>query len=461
MGKCLEKFRKFYKNYIFIFASVTLLYLYYCFFGYTFDEEPDYKIQIFNNGIYRNHYLIHQIFIYLSCAVLSLFFLGIEKCRTIIREDKNVSETSSGKENATSFEENSKIVQIYTKEFNPKYSKINIIIIIFLYIILEQIKIIYDKYFLHFDFWMFHLYMLAYLNFKMFNIDIYKHQKLAFFINSFSIIFNVVVIILTVIEGNEDKAIYSQYLWTLSIAIAINIIHSVLLSYCFIKIKSFMDLKFISINVILLIYGIIGFLFCSIFCTVTTFWKIDNNKVGFYLFKVMDNNNQSYIDNFIVYFNDNNQNKTNANDLKFEIVDCTLGSFLFGFYKYFSFQIFENLTPIHKAFSYPILFFSEKIIFLLVNVKNFYEKKNDYYLMIKLILDLFSDFFSIIGYIIYLEIIELNFCGFNYNLRKNIIIRGRYDSNHLDTYSSLFEEEGEESSENEKSKSDSSITELY
>ena len=28
------------------------------------------------------------------------------------------------------------------------------------------------------------------------------------------------------------------------------------------------------------------------------------------------------------------------------------------------------------------------------------------------------------GFLIYLEMIELNFCGFNYNLKKNIINRG-------------------------------------
>ena len=35
------------------------------------------------------------------------------------------------------------------------------------------------------------------------------------------------------------------------------------------------------------------------------------------------------------------------------------------------------------------------------------------------------DIASIIGLLIYLEMIELNFCGFNFNLKKNIIIRGK------------------------------------
>ena len=42
-------------------------------------------------------------------------------------------------------------------------------------------------------------------------------------------------------------------------------------------------------------------------------------------------------------------------------------------------------------------------------------------------IDLSSDLSAIIEFLIYLEIIELNFCGFNKNLRKNIIKRGKID----------------------------------
>ena len=40
-----------------------------------------------------------------------------------------------------------------------------------------------------------------------------------------------------------------------------------------------------------------------------------------------------------------------------------------------------------------------------------------------------EDVFALIGFIIYLEIIELNFCKLNYNLRKYIIERSIEDSN--------------------------------
>ena len=41
--------------------------------------------------------------------------------------------------------------------------------------------------------------------------------------------------------------------------------------------------------------------------------------------------------------------------------------------------------------------------------------------------DIFGDIGSIIGFLIYLEVIELNFCGLNFNLKKNIIRRGTND----------------------------------
>ena len=58
-------------------------------------------------------------------------------------------------------------------------------------------------------------------------------------------------------------------------------------------------------------------------------------------------------------------------------------------------------------------------------------------------------------FLIYTEIVELNFCKFNYNLRKNIILRGILnDSNQykLDSYS-LNSENGEEENEKDEEKS--------
>ena len=45
----------------------------------------------------------------------------------------------------------------------------------------------------------------------------------------------------------------------------------------------------------------------------------------------------------------------------------------------------------------------------------------------KFTLDFLGDIFSLIGFVIYLEFLELNFCKLNYNLRRNIINRAIKD----------------------------------
>ena len=46
-------------------------------------------------------------------------------------------------------------------------------------------------------------------------------------------------------------------------------------------------------------------------------------------------------------------------------------------------------------------------------------------------LDISGDIISFIGYLIYLGIIQLNFCKLNYNVRNTIIKRGNLEFNHL------------------------------
>ena len=46
----------------------------------------------------------------------------------------------------------------------------------------------------------------------------------------------------------------------------------------------------------------------------------------------------------------------------------------------------------------------------------------------KYTLDISGDFLSTLGFMIYLEIIELNFCGFNYDIKKEIYVRSISES---------------------------------
>ena len=89
-------------------------------------------------------------------------------------------------------------------------------------------------------------------------------------------------------------------------------------------------------------------------------------------------------------------------------------------------MIIKYYTPIHPIFSFFVQYFIEKT-FLLIFTPIFFPgdlfpKENQFK---KFLLDESVDIASILGLLIYLEMIELNFCGLSYNLKKNIIIRGK------------------------------------
>ena len=431
------------KKLIYIFLSTMFLLLNRFFIGFSFDEEIKYKIQILDNDNFSNHYLIQEIFEYLFCIIVALILILKEKIgqKKILMNKKEEDNNEILSRRSYTLISNFSIIyrETYEKD-ESNYSKLSIFSIFFLYISLEQIKIIFKKFFAHMDIWMIELYIVAILNKKIFKIEIYKHQKLAFLINSASLLLNFATIILTLIEGDEKKALYVKYTGLIPIAIIIYGLYAFYLSYSFISIKRLMDLKFISFNKILLIYGTFGCIFCIIFCTVSTFSNMQSGDyIANYLFKVKGDNNQTYIDNFIIYFQSFSNKDINSDFKRNEIIKIFLSSLSFAIYKLYTFKVIEDLTILHKIFSYPLYYFGQKFVFLCV--KAYKISDEDKYLKGKLITDTLSDFFSIIGYLIYIEIVQINIFNLNYNLRKNIMARSKMEAHFLENNLGEIQEE--------------------
>ncbi len=89
----------------------------------------------------------------------------------------------------------------------------------------------------------------------------------------------------------------------------------------------------------------------------------------------------------------------------------------------------------------------------------FTDNKNNNFLISKLFITLISEILSIFGYLLFIEIIELNIKGFNYNLKKLIIARGDKDIIKLD--SDDFLDIDDESSQDEQSVSNYPESKLY
>ena len=278
--------------------------------------------------------------------------------------------------------------------------------------------------------WIFNIVFLNIFTFMLYKTEIYKHQYLAFGINFISMVLILIKVILTILEGDEKKALYVKFWWFIFIAIIIFSIYAYFLSYIFVNLKKIFYLKFIPVSRILLYYGIIGFILSVILCTffsVITFGKkIENiHEVKDYICKVINYENQTFIDNAKVYFVENWEN-SETNEKRNEILISIIQSLLFSIYKYFSYKIIESLNPFHRIFSGSIYYFTEQMIFFLSNLNKIIQDEN-IYLKLKMYMDLSSDFLSVLTFLIYTEIIEINFCHFNYNLRKNIILRGKND----------------------------------
>ena len=101
----------------------------------------------------------------------------------------------------------------YEKD-DTKNTKLFVVIIIIAYVLLEQESKIFKKFFVHMDFWMIDLFIFAFLNLKIFNIEIYRHQHMALLINSISVILNLMEVFLTFAENKEEKALYVKHWWT-------------------------------------------------------------------------------------------------------------------------------------------------------------------------------------------------------------------------------------------------------
>jgi hypothetical protein len=149
-------------------------------------------------------------------------------------------------------------------------------------------------------------------------------------------------------------------------------------------------------------------------------------------------NEKRHIDSFYNYFSNY---KSGFKEIIIEIIDIILGIPLFFFNKYFSTLVIKYLSPVHVIFSIPIIFLLEKIVMITntLIIRYFSEKKegDQYYaifstnkknsIITKFYLDISGDIFSLIGFLIYLEIIRLKCRKFYYNTKTNIIKRGNVE----------------------------------
>ena len=260
----------------------------------SFEFGGAYTVQIVKNGKFAGHYFIHYFFFYTTVFIISLsIILHMKKLK-----NKNKIEIEE-RVNSINLIKSEGLIYNNVYEFAARKNPwIIILFIIILYVIVEQALTIFKIYFKNCDFWMIELYILAWLNAKMFKIKVYKQHLLVILIDIIPILLKGVILALTFFDeknhwdnNNHDnykydisnpnntklKSLLVLYWPLVPVALLLYLGIATLRSYIMINFKKFMDLKHISIWKILALYGFIGGVFCSLFSLGTTFLPCGEN----------------------------------------------------------------------------------------------------------------------------------------------------------------------------------------
>ena len=420
-------FGNFNTNYKFILFSIIFTLIYNFMFGVQIGYSTE-SIRFLPENEFRYHNLIHDIFNYFGIFIISLILLLVEEInsKTDKKNEKEVQETKSNRE-IILIHNPTKIDQINKNTF------FNILLIAALWVISEQLeKVFYICGLADLDYWTCEMLILSFLSKQMLGAEIHKHQKFAIFlvlIFCSLIKFSSFIISL---EINDRSILFIKKKYWIPIGIIFFLIIMVLRSYTNCKIKYILDYKYIPIIKLLIFYGFSGIIICSFICLVATYQKCN------YDICLIENNDvfdpKKYYDNFLIYIE--KISNSSSSERALEILLNILALLINFFCASSKVLIIKYLSPIHTISSSSIYYILAQIMLLIINkiingrffrLNSEGEIENKIY--IKYILDLSNDIFSFLSVMIYLELIELNFCGCDYNLRKNIIERSKYEGN--------------------------------
>ena len=423
LGKCS-------KYYLYILGTIFFRCLKDCIFGFV-AIDPESKIGLFGFiPKISGHYLLQDFYKYLSFIFGGLIFSKILK-----KKSKN-SERPPVKKN-TSFKLKDIKGLIYHKNDidNKNISLFKILLICSIFCFhLEISRIMYLLDFNGLDFWIFDIGFTILFIDIYFIINYYKHQRYSMI---FVICIDAILLLISSFLPNtnnkndtlKDKNTYqiieditgSKY--SFIFILIIFTILSALLSFGRVKIKILMYFNYISPYKIIYYIGIIGSImtFISlIFVTLFNCKKIENIQN----YCVIEKGNNYYYDNIIIYLNNL------LDDMKnYKIyVEILIIIPLFFALEFFAFTCeiltIYYLNPLYVLIRENLYYCVLRFVFILLNLDNYGE----YMTLAQFLILQASEIIALMGYAVYLEIIELNFCGLDKDLRRKIIERGQKEA---------------------------------
>ena len=299
------------------------------------------------------------------------------------------------------------------------------IIISFTWVVQEILNLMFYWFLRDVDFWFFEILIVTIIFSYTFLLEVYNHQKLAIVINLCSSFFKIANIVLRFFCS--EPGIYTKYPWWIPLGFLGYLILIAISAFINCTIKSFIDLRYTTISQLLMFYSLVGIFVSGITCVINTYVPCSETKNSNFVYEKMckvEYNNNLYFDNFNYYFSSFADEDSFGKLIR--SLTIIFDSLTFFFKEYFCLLAIKYMGPIHITFAKPIFFILKKIILItnnLIRDKSFFKSTEDYKPE-RFFLDVAGDIVCLIGFLIYLEIIELKFFGLNYNLRKYIMQRG-------------------------------------
>jgi len=368
-------------------------------------KKEFYKLDSF---ILNQFLLMQSIYKYFSYILFGLLFNWILN-RYLHKKKRN---DDKGEE--TSRKQLSSTKSLNTLIYNNilKFQKKDIfscIFVCFVYVLhLESLKIVGYFKLGSLNIWTAHIGFVIFFMNIYYKQNIYKHQL-------YSMVFvifldTILLVASTFLDYEANKNIYQVKGFILCNCITLYYIFiSFMFSYAEVKTKILIDRKYLSPYIIIILVGIIGFILNIIAALISEFYGNkckDQKDINIYCYADVS----SYFIKLKTLLNDN------PKEFYVEI-------FFFSFF-YIIFE-FLNMTFaifIYKYLNPGYLLFSDNIYFTFSGLINFFfiKKKFDSLSIKKFIFSESSEIFELLAFLIYLELIELRFCGLNKNIRKNI-----------------------------------------
>ena len=421
------------KYYKYILGTVLFKCIRDCMFGFN-TINPDSKIGLFGFiPELSNHFLIQSLYRYSSFMLGGALFIYISR-----KKLENETEKISNKEKE-SLEFKGLIHN--RKSDGSEIAKIrDILKISLIYCVhaeLSRIMYLFD--FSGLDFWTVDvLFILLFMHLN-FVINYGRHQK-------YSMIFIILSVTTLLLissflpntnhddvkeEKIKDNNTYQSIKYTTGSNYAFIIIFltfsllSCLISYQRVKEKVLMDFYFLSPYRLIFYIGLVGFIITSITLIIVSNLKCYEKqkyiKEHCYITRLRSNKTEYYYDNFAIYFEEL-KNNVNSYKVYLEIIIIPPIYIAISFLE-FSCEILtiNYLNPNFVLLRDNIYYGTSRLIFFLFNIHKNYKH---YMTLSQFIILEMAEILAIIGYAVYLEIIELRFFGLDKDLKRNIIKRG-------------------------------------